>query len=1124
MRPAFRTALVLLCCTAAVAVGGDPLIDSWFTAGSGRYARVYPTLADEAAGNARTTWSRGQGVQSQPVYAGVHEVSFSDDWVYIRTTGLGSHVMGPWYLDLAKTNLFPNYPSNRATLYRFPRNPVVPTAKTLTGLGAIGYFVDGVAMFDSRDAFSYSVANGADASPGTTYAGDGIWNRDAYVNEGVTFDAANAHQAGPQYHYHANPPALRHQLGDHVDHDPATNSYTENASNPRHSPILGWVRDGHPIYGPYGYSDPLNPHSAVRRMISGHLKRDGSHGSTRLAVTGRTTLPTWAAAAQGRPMSLTSAQFGPPVSSQHPLGHYLEDYDYKGDLGMTQGIDFDLDLHNGRYCVTPEFPGGTYAYFVCIEVDGTPVFPYNIGRTFYGSPTGSSVTTIAEPVQKHFEGGPEKSEKPESIVVDPASGDATIIWDAVEGADYEIDHSPNLLVWKTMDAGTVAQEDRQITTDAGTAASQASRFYRIRRTGLDPFDTGGFDDTSSPAAALAEITVTLTGGALPPADTGVDPVSLSFNGRPAILVGRPSRHEITLKVDLSGLADGDYPVTASFAGIAGLFSATCSVGGGGPVTNGHNLLLVIVDDWGIDWSPLDNTTPGLVLPKMPELQGLAASGLRFTNAYAQPVCSPTRATILTGRHPFRHGVGNPQSYGTLPASELTLPEIFTAQGSPYRLASFGKWHLGSGQTGPSTTGGWPYFKGTLQGGLPDYLAWTKTSVINGTTAQTDGYSTYATTDQVNDAVEWIGAQGTDPWFCWLALNAPHTPFHEPPASLAPPGGYTAPGDTSNTALYRRMLESMDTEIGRLLRSVDLAKTNVIVIGDNGSPGQVAQAPYGNGRAKDQLYQGGVRVPLLVAGPDVGVPNGSTSGRLVHGVDLFSTILQLAGIDPSLASSNGTAIDSTTLVPILRGSDSLDRCIVVERFGNGAGDGRALVSDDFPDYKLIIFGDRLSTADTPSFEFYQITADPNEQSPLDIAALVGTARAAYDHLVAKDLSLGGGYSDPPVATFQTVYLNLPNPGNPLVPPLIATQGPNTGGALHPISVTIGGKTASFETTVLANGNPASRVNSSGASDRYSVKVTIDPIAAGLGSGSHAMVVTFPGTTPRVYTALNAFVVP
>lgn len=1081
----------------------DPRVTSWHMEGSGQYARLYPTLADETNGNAVTTWSRGQGTQAQPVYGGVHEVSSSNDWVYIRTTGLGTHTMGPWYLNAARTNLFPNYPSNRAVTYRIPRVPAVPATKTLTGLGAIGYFVDGVAMFDSRDAFSYSTANGADAAPGTAFTGDGVWNRDAYVNEGITFDAANAHQAGPQYHYHANPPALRHQLGDHVDYNAATNRYTENASALHHSPILGWVRDGFPIYGPYGYSDPNDPTSGVRRMTSGYQKRDGSNGSTDLAVTGRTTLPAWAALAQNRSATLPANRFGPAVSTQQVLGHYLEDYDYKGDLGMTQGVDFDLDPYNGRFCVTPDFPGGTYAYFVCIEADGTPVYPYNIGRWFFGSPTGAAVANITETVTTHFEGGPEKSDAAGAVEVEPGTGDVTVSWSGVQGAEYEVDHSSDLVVWKSMLGSMTATSDQPAILDPGIASNTGKQFYRARRVGMQPFDTAGFDYTPPSYPQLTTITVDLTGPSATPTDLGVDPVGLSFNGQPVLMVDRPSQDQIRIRVDLASLADGSYPVSVSFPGTSGPHTGTVVIGGG-PVTSGNNILLLILDDWGIDMSPMDNATPGAALPNLPTLQSLSSSGLRFTQAYAMPICSPTRAAIMTGRLPFRNGVGNPQGNNTLAASELALPEIFTAQSSPYTLGSFGKWHLGGGNTGPFTRGGWPYFKGIEAGGVQDYYLWNKLEVINGVDTETTGVTTYTTTDQVNDAVSWITTQGTTPWLCWMAFNAPHDPFQEPPAELAPPGGYST--GTGNQGRYLRMLEALDTEIARLLASVDLAKTNILVVGDNGTPAQVVQAPFGNGNAKGDLYQGGVRVPFFAKGPDITAPAGSTSDKLVSVIDLFSTILELGGIDSTAATASVDAIDSKSLLPLLRGqTDLADRCAVVEKFGINATDGRALVSDDHPDYKLIIFGDRLSTTDTPTFEFYHITNDINEQSPLNIATLTGTALDAYDHLVAKDAALGGGYSDPAVAMQDTLYLELPNTTGPASPP----QNLNA----NPTAITVNGLPATF----------VGRLNTTDTEDRYWVKVTL-PQAPPYTTA----IVTFsdnPNTgDPRVFNAIQIVVAP
>ena len=471
--------LILISSTPASAA--DPRLDSWFTELSGKYARVYLTDAARFSGNAVTTWSRGAISQALPAYCGVYEVSSSANWAYVRSTGLGSHTMGPWYGDTAHANLFMNVPKSSATLFRISRAPTVPTTKTLTGGGPIGVFVDGVIMFDSRDAFAVSAPSGTEANPGL-----GIWNRDAYVNEGVTFDPANAHQPGSgQYHYHASAVALRHLVRDNVNFDPVTKLYSENTTNtaPAHSPILGWVRDGFPVYGPYGYANATNPAGAVRRMISGFVPRDVGIAS----VANRTTLPVWAGRAQNRSTTLAAAQYGPAVSTARPFGRYLEDNDYLGDLGFVQGTHFDLDEFNGRYCVTPEFPNGTYAYFTAISSNGTPVFPYNIGRQYFGNPSGGVVMGGAYPeaVTTNFLGGANSTLRAQTPVV--SNSDVTLTWSSVEGGSYVVASSTNLPAWTTNGSSVTATGSVARATEVGGASGRPQRFYRVQRTGVAPY-------------------------------------------------------------------------------------------------------------------------------------------------------------------------------------------------------------------------------------------------------------------------------------------------------------------------------------------------------------------------------------------------------------------------------------------------------------------------------------------------------------------------------------------------------------------------------------------------------------------------------------------------------------
>ena len=1020
----------------------EPLTDTWFTELTGRYARIYPDNEALDAQAPVTTWARGQGVQSQPTYAGVSEIAVTDPDVFIRTSGLGFHVMGPWYRETG--DLFPNYPANQAAIYRFPRTPVIPASKSLTDLGTIGYFVDGISMFDSRDAFSYDSSEGVDEGPNTSSAvqGDDVWNCDAFVNESVTFDAANAHQAGSNHHYHANPPALRHLLGGSVTYDLSTNTYTE-APNGEHSPIIGWVRDGLPIYGPYAYSSPMDSESGIRRMISGYQKRDGSNGSTNLTGVGRTSRPQWQIRNEGLAQGVPPELQGPAVSNNFPLGHYLEDYAYKGDLSGTTLYDgngafntashFDLNEYNVRFCVTPDFPNGTWAYFTCIEPDGTPIFPYNISRYYFGEPSGGSSNNIPTAAITLFEGGPEKQLTAESVAYDDNSGDITFVWNSVEGGSYSISRSQDLAGdWDPL-AEALGTGATTSVVDPDRRANPANlQLYRAGLNSISPFDDMGFEYDNS------------------------------------IIEANPQ----------------------------------------------NNVLLLILDDWGIDSSELYNTETGnnIQIANMPTLRNLAENGILFTRGYSQPICSPTRATLLTGRQPFQHKVGNPQMDNTLSTTELTFPEIMSTEAPEYGLASFGKWHLGadagSGNNAPYEIGGWPHFSGSFTGGVNDYFNWERIEIENGilTDNGTD-VTTYVTTAQVDEAVSFINAQGSEPWVVWMGFNAPHTPFQAPPNSLVPADQTSFSGTgTQDRDLYVNSLEALDTEIGRLLASVDLSKTNIIVVGDNGTPGQVDQAPAGGiAGAKGSLTEGGIHVPFFVNGPDVAITG--TSDKLVHVVDLFSTILDLTGVNTSTATQ-GTDLISQSIVPIFSGTDTAERCVISEVFNNNTNDGRAIIMDQWPDLKLISRQDVTDPDDTPDYEMYQLGANGVEAFELTVPPNPGDAHeAAYIALVAKDESL---IEEPVATTGQTVYLELPNITGASEVPTNQNQ--------QPLSVTIDG----IEVTVIED-----RFDQTDTFNQFWVKVII-PTTQVIDPTTATAVVSFsanPNTgDERVFTAIQIVVDP
>ena len=432
----------------------------------------------------------------------------------------------------------------------------------------------------------------------------------------------------------------------------------------------------------------------------------------------------------------------------------------------------------------------------------------------------------------------------------------------------------------------------------------------------------------------------------------------------------------------------------------------------------NNILLIIADDYGLDASALYNTSPGAQLAPTPNIASLAANGIKFTNAYAYPLCSPTRSSILTGRQGFRTGTANVVGGGTsnnnLKAAEFTLPEAFAANsGLNYQLKHIGKWHLGGANTAPCLIGGWPSFAGAMVGEIEDFYAWTKVTG-SGAAASSATSTTYATTDNVNDALAFISTQTAagKPWFTWLALNAPHIPYHKPPNALCPTYASLSGTPTDISAnprnYFNASIEAMDTEIGRLLAGVNLSTTTVIFIGDNGTEPNVLQTPYPANRGKATLYEGGVRVPMVIRGPDVVTP-GRTSTVLTHLTDLYSTILELAGINVASTVPGGTTLDSKSLMPVIQNTAGTRTQVFEDYWDLGfptlSGSGRSLRDSQ---YKLIR---PKSGADL----FYDLTADPYEATNL-IAGGVGSMTApqqtAYNNLVS---ALGSYATAPTIST-------------------------------------------------------------------------------------------------------------
>ncbi|MFK7910354.1 MAG: sulfatase-like hydrolase/transferase [Akkermansiaceae bacterium] len=473
---------------------GQPVETQWQMAEGAEYARIYRNQTQALSGNSLTTWTTGGpvtgGGQPTPAYAGVESIRVSADWVYAKGSSLPHYTMGPWYFDDAKTQIFVNLPSQWDMLARIPRRPVPAVTRTNTNFGPIAVWVNTAIIHNQLDAFYWDGSADIDtAATGLEY-----WTRNARLAEGPTFDPAGAHQPFTgESHHHISPFALRYELGDHMDYNPATHTYTESSAAPEHSPILGWSFDGYPIYGPYGYGTANDPNTSVRRMVSGFVPRDGNLGTTNLNTAGRTTLPAWAVRAGHGNSPVADSATGPAVSAAFPIGWYLQDYDYLGDHGYTQGTDFDLDESNGRWCVTPEYPAGTYAYFVTINADNTPAYPYIIGRQYYGVKQGgnwAAVSTVGfsavqEPNVITYQGGANAATNIKSLGI---SGDqVTLTWSSAEGGQYVIQSSPDLSDWTTQPEVNASGTAFESQASVPSAASGKS-FHRVGSNGVDPYD------------------------------------------------------------------------------------------------------------------------------------------------------------------------------------------------------------------------------------------------------------------------------------------------------------------------------------------------------------------------------------------------------------------------------------------------------------------------------------------------------------------------------------------------------------------------------------------------------------------------------------------------------------
>lgn len=496
-------------------------------------------------------------------------------------------------------------------------------------------------------------------------------------------------------------------------------------------------------------------------------------------------------------------------------------------------------------------------------------------------------------------------------------------------------------------------------------------------------------------------------------------------------------------------------------------------------------LIIVLDDLGVSHvsAYLGEMYPGytpVYVPDTPTIDGLAGVGLRFTDAWANPVCSPTRASLLTGQYPFQHDVGS--LVGAAPdlgADAMTLPELLrdVAPGAP-ESGLFGKWHLGTstpGGTDWTVTGeygeapapglhGFVTYAGSLVGQLESYRAWTNVRwpvLLSGGTvgATVTSETAWAPDVTVTDAIDWIALQGGD-WLAVVSLNSPHLDVDGEreawelddlaPERLGQCVDRNGDGTCSNAEIYATLVEDADARVQALLEGIlaadpgRLEDTVIFLLGDNGTPAGLLEAPWAATAARPDVgkgspYESGVRIPFVIArgcdwmdradgafdgsyggaapscvGASVGVATPGLALNLpVQVADVYATIAELAGAPTSVPSN------VASLVPCFAateestrdcGSAALaGRVIYAETFTRGstpsgghgmtgrAKAGSAAIREG--NWKLIAVMDASVSPTCMAYEFYDLAVDPFELTDLRASGegMTEAASTAYESL-------------------------------------------------------------------------------------------------------------------------------
>ncbi len=403
-----------------------------------------------------------------------------------------------------------------------------------------------------------------------------------------------------------------------------------------------------------------------------------------------------------------------------------------------------------------------------------------------------------------------------------------------------------------------------------------------------------------------------------------------------------------------------------------------------------NIVILLADDLG--WNSVGYHNEEF---QTPNIDSLVAEGIALNRFYVAPMCSPTRAGMMTGRYPIRFGCARavipPYRDFGMPTSEVTLPEMLATLGYENR-GIFGKWHLGHRRAKwHPLSQGFTHFYGHYNGAI-DYFELSRDGVRDWHLGyETSSEQGYATDLIANAAAQWIRQSATSdsPYFCYVPFNAPHSPFQAPDDALKKYVDASEGNGRGATKrdIYKAMIGRMDEGIGTILRAIDATgeSDNTIVwfFSDNGGVGNLRDINKPLKGSKLTVFEGGIRVPACVRWP-AKIEEGISSDQVCGYIDVLPTLVAAAG--GQCASLTNDMIDGIELISLFNSEDSqtLDRPWYSYHGQSGPKSEHLAIIDE--GWKLVVNGPQFTDikqleSDTHRVHLYHLAQDLYETKDL-----------------------------------------------------------------------------------------------------------------------------------------------